>query len=142
MRMTSSVLVGGFVVTMMLVTLGCGSAKQAEQSLSNVSGKVLLSHGRPLTGGRIFLRPEGGIRRGIAAEISEDGSFTLESSEGDAPVLPGKYEVYVVFGNDPGDQKLRRKVPRKYQKISDADTDLFVQINGDDDDLMVKLGKS
>ena len=142
MRISGSVLVSGFVAAMMMVTLGCGSAKKGEQSLSNVSGKVLLSRGRPLTGGRIFLRPEGGIRQGIAAEIGEDGSFTLNNGEGGAPVLPGTYEVYVIFGNDPSDQKLRRIVPRKYQKISDADTDLFVQIKGDNDDLMVKLGKS
>ena len=142
MRISGSVLGSGFVAAMMMVTLGCGSAKQGEQSLSNVRGKVLLPYGRPLTGGRIFLQPEGGIRRGIAAKIADDGTFTLDNSEADAPVLPGNYEVYVIFGNGLSDQKLRRKVPRKYQKISDADTDLFVQIKGDNDDLMVKLRKS
>jgi hypothetical protein len=102
-----------------------------------VSGKVQLPNGSPLTGGTLVLRPEAGVF-GATAQIKADGSFTLQDG-GDESVVPGKYQVFVRVA-DPAQTELRKQVPGKYQESSeDVDSDVVVEITGSTQDLIIKL---
>ena len=127
------------IVSVVLAT-GCGSSGPVVEALDEVSGKVLLPHGKPLTAGTLVLRPAGGLSRPVTAEINQDGTFVLAGGAGEAPVLPGAYEVYLVFDDSPQQRKLQRVVPTKYRKLNDEDSDLSVTLDeGAARDILVKL---
>jgi hypothetical protein len=132
---------GGLVV-LVVGLLGCAKASPSVQGLREVSGKVLLSRGMPLKGGRIVLRPAGGLRPAVSAEINPDGSFTIDGVSENKPVVPGEYQVFVVFGKDPKHRGLKSQVPKKYQSVSEDESDHFVTIDEDASDLVVKLKRS
>lgn len=119
--------------------VGCGGTQPVVTGIPEVEGKVLSPQGSPLKGGTLVLRPKGGIRRAISADIETDGTFIIDGSNGNSAVLPGDYEVYVVVGDDPQTRKLRRQIPVKYQKLSDEDSDLLVSIDDSGKKLVVKL---
>ncbi len=129
------------VVAFVCVSLhsGCGSTTPVVQSLDEVTGKVLLPQGVALKGGKLVLRPAGGLRRPVAADIQQDGTFVLDSSAEKAPVLPGTYDVYLVFDDTPQGRKLQRSVPAKYRKLTDEDSDVSVTLDETPQEVLVRL---
>lgn len=121
---------------------GCGSADTGVKGVSEVSGKVLLAKGMPLRGGRIVLRPAGGLRPAVSADINSDGSFTIDGASERKHVVPGEYQVFVVFGKDPKYRALQSQVPKKYQSVAEDESDHYVTIEEDAKDLLVKLKRS
>lgn len=134
----------GFPVAIVLglAVAGCGSATPAVKLVPEVNGKVLLSKGGPLKGGRIVFRPAGGLRPAVSAEINPDGSFTIDGASERKPIVPGEYQVFVVFGKDPKHRGLKSQVPKKYQSVSEDESDHYVTIDEDANDLVVKLKRS
>jgi hypothetical protein len=128
-----AIIFGGFV--------GCGSTQPAVKGIGKVEGKVLSPSGTPIAGGTLVLRPKGGIRRAVTAEISTNGSFVIEGATGNDSVLPGEYEVYIALDDSPQNQKLSRKIPLKYQRLSDEDSDLSVTLSDNGNELLVKLNR-
>lgn len=104
-----------------------------------VSGKAFLANGSPLTGGMLVLRPVDGIH-GASAKVQKDGAFSLVDPGGKHSVVPGKYQVYVLF-NDPAEQALRSSVNDKYQNTEDGDSDVTVDIESKDDNLVIRLNR-
>ena len=119
--------------------IGCGSTQPETQGLTEVEGRVLSHSGTPIKGGTLVLRPQGGIRRAVTAEIGANGGFVIDGTKMNNGILPGDYEVYIIVGAGPQNQKLRRQVPLKYQRLSDDDSDLLVSLDESGDELLVKL---
>lgn len=134
----------GLVIALACVLLssGCGSTNPVAQSIDGVAGKVLLPHGAALPGGKLVLRPAGGLRQPVVADIQQDGTFVLESSAEKSPVLPGTYDVYLVFDDTPQDRKLQRSVPAKYRKLNDEDSDVSVTLDESPREVIVRLKRS
>jgi len=61
----------GLVIALagVLLSSGCGSTNPVAQSIDEVAGKVLLPHGAVLPGGKLVLRPAGGLRQPVVADI-------------------------------------------------------------------------
>ena len=80
---------------------GCGSKEvwipDVTEQAYPAKGKVLLSGGSPLKGGRVELIPikEPGL---IAfGEIASDGSFALKTREPNDGAVPGEYKVRIMI---------------------------------------------
>lgn len=131
----------GLLLTLISVAaaVGCSGTQPTVPGIAEVEGKVLSPQGSPLKGGTLVLRPMGGIRRAISAEIETDGTFVIDGSTGNPTVLPGDYEVYVVVSDDPQERKLQQQIPLKYRKLSDEDSDLLVSLDDSGKKLVVKL---
>jgi len=116
--------------------------------VSTVSGKVLLSSGKPLTTGRVMLRPAPGLAkatrkaRRVIAEIGNDGQFKIDSAGIEAPILAGEYKVYIILGNDSRMKSLKKQVPEKYRSMEDDESDLVVNLGEQTDSIVLKLAKS
>jgi hypothetical protein len=121
--------------------VGCGSTQPVVKGIGQVEGKVLSPLGTPIAGGTLVLRPKGGIRRAVTAEISTNGSFVIDGTNVSDGVIPGEYEVYITLEDSPQSQKLRRQIPLKYQRLSDEDSDLLVTLSDDGNKLLVKLNR-
>lgn len=139
MKRCSGVL-GALAVVM--AVFGCGKTPPPVTVVPEVNGKVLLAKGTPLRGGKIVFRPAGGLRPAVSADIHKDGSFTIDGTAHQAPVVPGEYQVFILFGKDPQHKTLRAQVPQKYQRMSDEESDLFVTIAEEAKTLVVTLGRS
>jgi hypothetical protein len=135
----SAMLVGVMIGMVAILATGCGAAATAEPGLAAVSGKVVVSRGVPLKGGRLVLKPVGGLRPAVSAEIRGDGSFAIDGVSQPAAVLPGEYEVYVVFGKSPKEQVLARQVPQRLQSLEDDDSGLVVRIDESAADVVIEL---
>ncbi|XZE51635.1 carboxypeptidase-like regulatory domain-containing protein [Planctomycetaceae bacterium SH139] len=121
-----------------MVTAGCGPGGPLPRPEGvQVSGKVLSSRGKPLSGGTLILRPEAGLF-GATAIIQSDGSFTLRNSSGSQEVVPGRYQVFVTFPN-PDHQALIKTVNERYQQSEDGNSDVFVDIQQATSDLTIEL---
>jgi len=132
-------LVGRFAVLALLLATGCRPGPLAKHEGVQVSGKVLLPGGSPLTGGTLVLRPVGGIH-GASAQIGNDGSFELVDPQGNKSVAPGQYQVYVRVANP--DQKAGRvAVNQRYQNTEDGDSDVVVDIQRSQSDLVIRLNQ-
>ena len=125
-----------------LVLSGCGSSAPEIPSVQGVEGKVLLPQGKPLSGGKLMLRREGGLNRPLIAEINKDGTFKIDDNNPDCPVLEGDYEVYLIFQHTLEERKLARYVPEKYRDLSDEDSDLKVTLNNANKNILVKLKRT
>lgn len=117
---------------------GCTGKAPAKPKGVEVRGKVVLAGGAPLSGGMLVLRPVDGIH-GATAQIQKDGAFSLVDPAGAPSVVPGRYQVYVVF-NGAGQNALRRLVNERYQNTEDGDSDVVVDIADGAPDLIIKLG--
>lgn len=121
-----------------LVLVGC-NGRPAKPELVQISGKLLLPSGSPVTGGVLILRPENGVF-GATAKIQPDGSFTLEDT-GNQGVVPGKYQVFVRF-SDADPVPIQRVVNERYQQSSeDGDSDVIVDIQSNNDNLEIRLNR-
>ncbi len=125
---------GGLLILLMA---GCTVSPPAPPEGVEVSGKILLPNGSPLTGGTLVLRPEGGLH-GATAQIQSDGSFTLMDTHGRKAVVPGKYQVFVRLG-DATKASLRSQVNSRYQNTEDGDSDVVVDIQAATSNLTIQL---
>lgn len=132
-RVTSRLL----AVLLSSVAVGCSSALPAKPEGVEVRGTVQLPGGSPLAGGTLLLRPVDGVY-GATAQIQKDGSFVLQDPDGNKSVVPGKYLVYVLF-NNPDHNALRSKVNPRYQNSEDGDSDMVVNIQQTQSDLVIRL---
>jgi hypothetical protein len=137
MQHRQTVLIRRWILLFLLVTTGCGTQSQPKPDGVQVSGKVLLPNGSPLTGGTLVLRPEAGLY-GATALIQKDGSFELVDPQGEKSVVPGKYLVYVRF-NSPEQKALGVAVNPRYQNSEDGDSDIAVDIPAAQRDLIIRL---
>lgn len=127
---------------MTLLLSGCGSATPEIPSIQGVKGKVLLPQGKPLSGGKLMLKREGGLNKPLIAEINTDGTFKIDDNNPNCPVLEGNYEVYLIFQHTLEERKLARYVPEKYKDLADEDSDLKVTLDDANKNILVKLKKS
>jgi hypothetical protein len=102
-----------------------------------ISGKVQLPSGAPVTGGVLTLRPAQGIH-GATAQIQPDGSFTLLNQAGTKSIVPGKYTAFIRF-NDPSQKNLQSAIGKRYQNTEDGDSDIEVDIQAAKSDLLIKF---
>lgn len=125
------------VILFCMFLAGCSSGPISTPERVSVSGKILLPNGNPLTGGTLVLRPESGLF-GATGMIQPDGTFVLQDS-GKQDVVPGKYQVFVRFG-DSELATFKSSVKEIYwQSSDDADSDVAVDIQGPTDDLVIQL---
>lgn len=125
-------------VLSLFAMLGCSpSGPLPRPEGVQVSGKILMPNGSPLTAGTLILRPEAGIY-GATAIIQDDGSFTLLDTSGTPDIVTGKYQVFVSFPN-PSDASLAKSVNKRYQESDDGDSDVFVDLQQPTDELVIKL---
>ena len=131
------------IITLLVVLflIGCSSSVPEVPTIEVVQGKVLLPQGKPLKGGRLMLRREGGLNKPLIANIDEDGTFEM-NDDPSCPVLEGNYDVYLIFNHTPEERKLARYVPEKYRDLGDEDSDLRVALRNDNEKIIVKLKKS
>lgn len=138
--------VGMFLVTALVS--GCSESTVNVPEVSTVSGKVLLSSGKPLTTGRVMLRPAPSLAkatrkaRRVIAEIGNDGQFKIDSAGIESPILAGEYKVYIILGNDSRMKSLKKQVPEKYRSMEDDESDLVVNLGEQTDSIVLKLAKS
>lgn len=141
-------------LTAMLVSVvccilsGCGTSSLGDlPKVSQMQGKVLLPTGKPLTGGKLVLRPKVRGSQGASAmstDINKDGTFTIQS-QGDegGNLVATEYKVFISLNGDPKNRGLKRVVPQKYQDVSEEDfeTDLFVNLAEQADGIVLKMTK-
>jgi len=123
---------------------GCGTGNSNLPTITAVNGKVLLSSGKPIPGGKLVLCPAAELQPGgrrLSADLDKDGSFSIEGGE-ETTIVAGKYKVFVVVTGNPKLRSLRKRIPEKYQSISDDESDLFVELADGGEELVVKLAKS
>ena len=115
------------------VSTGCGSSSlDGAKEVPEVNGTVLLPTGRPLKGGKILLRPCGGVRtqENCRQILSTDGTFLFGQTIKNRKLSPTDYKVFISLNTDPSIEGLKGLVPEKYQDVSEDDfeTDLFVNL--------------
>ena len=81
------------VAIFLVAFVGCGSTQPDTRGLTEVEGRVLSHSGAPIKGGTLVLRPQGGIRRAITAEIGANGGFVIDGTKINNGILPGDYEA-------------------------------------------------
>ena len=128
------------------LSTGCGSSSlDGAKEVPEVNGTVLLPTGTPLKGGKILLRPCGGVRnaRKLSGDINTDGSFSIRSNDKDQTIIASDYKVFISLNTDPKHRGLKRLVPKKYQDVSEDDfeTDLFVNLAEQADGIVLKMTK-
>jgi hypothetical protein len=75
---------------------GCGSSDApARVDVFEVQGKVLLSDGKPLSGGSIFFVPVKDSLIIPNGKINQDGTFSLSTGDSGAGAPPGEYKVRI-----------------------------------------------
>lgn len=141
-----------FINTAMLaafsLVLGCGTAAPGLPLVPSVTGKVVLANGKPLPVGKIVLEPTSELRQAVrtakrfSADVKKDGTFTIAAGDEASPILAGEYKVFVVIGHDPRLKGIKKQVPEKYQSISEDDSDLYVDLAQQSQDVVVKLKSS
>ena len=126
-----------FSSAIVLPLVGCKRSSITADGIE-VSGRVLLPNQQPLGGGILILRPEEGVF-GATAEIQSDGTCTLKDSLGQPNVVPGKYQVFVRFGQA-APESLRKSVNQRYQESSeDVDSDVVIDISDSGQELVIQL---
>lgn len=116
---TTATLAGLFCLPVICtaVLAGCNGGGDA----ATVSGKVLVD-GAPLTSGRVIAANDAGNT--VGGDIQSDGTFRLETRNGDGGIPPGAYRVTVTAydgtasAQDP-EAPMKSLIPLKY---SDATT--------------------
>jgi hypothetical protein len=129
-----------FVTVPLLATIlfGCGPGGPPPRPEGvAVSGKILAAGGSPLSGGTLILMPESGSY-GATALIQSDGTFTLRDTADNQDIIPGKYQVFVIFPSS-AHSALKRSVNKRYQETEDGDSDVFVNIKESTEDLVIRL---
>ena len=127
------------VVMLLLVGTGCsGGGPPSKPPTIEASGKILSPSGSPLGGGLLILRPVEGLY-GASAPIQANGSFDLVDQEGKKSVVPGKYFVYVRVNAD--QKAILAQVPAKYHNTEDGNSDVQVDIQKTQSDLVIRLKK-
>ena len=150
MKMFSSVNTKVIFLVMLLgplgwVNAGCGtSSSEALKEVSEVRGTILLPTGRPLKGGKLILRPFGGVRgvKRLSADINEDGTFIIRPDDEKTKIIATNYKVFVAL-NDPKFRSLKRQVPEKYLDVSEDEfeTDLFMNLDEQASSVVLKMTK-
>ena len=123
------------------VNAGCGtSSSEALKEVSEVSGTILLPTGRPLKGGKLMLRPFGGVRgvKRLSADINEDGTFIIRPDDEKTKIIATKYKVFVGL-NEPKLRILKNQVPEKY--LDEFETDLFMNLDEQASSVVLKMTK-
>jgi hypothetical protein len=121
----------------LIAVVGCGDPAPNIPAGVEVSGKVQLPSGSPVTGGVLTLRPVQGIH-GASAPIQPDGSFTLQNQAGTKTIAPGKYKAFIRF-NDPSHKALQAAIGQRYQNTEDGESDIEVDIQTAKNDLLIKF---
>ena len=129
--------------------MGCGTSgsevRKDAKEVSEVSGKVLLPTGRPLKGGRLILRPFGGVKNATRfyADIDGEGTFTAKSDGAKQKIVATTYKVFISLGGDLKNRLLEKVVPEKYLDVreDDYETDLFVNFNEQTSGIVLKMTK-
>ena len=124
-------------MTCLIALLGCGNPAPNIPTGVEVSGKVQLPSGAPVTGGTLILRPEQGVH-GASAQVQPDGAFSLQNQAGTKAIAPGKYRVYIRF-NDPSHKALAAAINKRYQDTEDGDSDIAVEVQAARSDLVIKM---
>ncbi|HBU38426.1 MAG TPA: hypothetical protein DEB70_11560 [Planctomycetaceae bacterium] len=136
------IIVGGILC---FLSTGCGSSQLGSVAeVSEVNGTVLLPTGRPLKGGKLVLRPNGGAIRGarpMSVDINKDGTFLIQSTSKESKIVAAEYKVFINVSSDPRLRGLRSQVPQKYQDIGEDETDLFVNLAEQADGIVLKMTK-
>lgn len=116
-------LTGGFtglIVAGCALLAGCGSGPTADTlpvlKVYDVTGKVLLPDGKPLTGGWIYFVPKAGdLPITPSGVIGPDGTFSLATGGSGEGVPVGEYKLRIETVEAPTDRKNRKPiVPRRY----------------------------
>ena len=128
------------------VSMGCGGSPSSDvKEVPEVSGTVLLPTGQPLKGGEILLYPVGGVQGAsrLSTDVNEDGTFSLKSDGKKQKIIASKYKVFIRLSGDPNSRSLERVVPEKYLDFREDDfsTDLFVNLNEQTSDIVLKMTK-
>jgi hypothetical protein len=111
-------LLAGFAGLLLASTAGCGSSSSLPSlAVYEVTGKVVLADGKPLSGGFISFVPKGDLPITPSAEIGADGTFSLVTGGSGSGAPPGEYKVRVESPRlqqvDPRSRK-RPLIPAKY----------------------------
>jgi hypothetical protein len=96
---------------------GCSDPNVATASIGKtypVSGKVVLSNGKPLTAGRVVLVPEELTGAPSSGEITTDGQFHLTTKSPGDGAVPGRYRVRVEPGPSSDRKPKKPPFPAKY----------------------------
>lgn len=126
---------GGFVVILVLFSLGCGGGGYDGPKLYPVTGK-LTKGGAPLPGINISLIAADPASKAPAlfAVTGDDGSFTIRTSTGFPGAPVGAYKVLIVapppeidYRTQKGPPKKSKVIPEKYGTASSTDKVLDVK---------------
>ena len=114
---------GGFVMVVCAGLAGCrGSDSLPVLPVYEVKGKVLLSNGKPLSGGWISFVPKSDLPVTPSAAIGSDGTFSLETGGSGHGAPAGEYKVRVEAPQLRTAASTSRKKPLVPVKYSDEDS--------------------
>ncbi len=134
---------GLLIACLALAATGCGeTAKQYSGPVSQVTGKVLLASGKPLTSGRIIFLPQESGGMPATGDIGSDGGFTLKSPDGRDGAGPGTYKVRIEPAAELRAKKGKTAPPLPFPAIytdEDGDTGLTATVKGEPTQVEFKL---
>jgi len=109
--------------------LGCGGGGPQN---TQVSGRVEVEGGIPLSEGKLILIPEDPApgQKPAGATIGADGSFEAYAATGGSGIPPGKYKVMVSFPSGMTGPHPLRKTFKKYTKLETTPLALDVPAAG------------
>ncbi len=119
-----------------LMFSACGGRPQpAEFKKQEVTGKILLAGGKPLTKGRVVLLPKQEPLLPLYGKLQPDGTFTLSAGGLGTGVSHGEFQVCLEpEGYFPGSKNVPRGLPYP-AKYLDHDNGLNVTISPDTTEL-------
>jgi len=119
----------------MFSACGGGGPQPAEFKKQEVTGKILLADGKPLTKGRVVLLPKQEPLLPLYGKLKPDGTFTLSAGGLGAGVSHGEFQVSLEpDGYFPGSKNVPRGLPYP-PKYLDRDNGLNVTISPDTKEL-------
>ena len=83
------------IAALLAALAGCHSDKLPSLTVYEVTGKVLLPNGKPLTTGWVYFVPKSDLSVTPSAQISTDGTFSLDTGGSGQGAPPGEYKVRI-----------------------------------------------
>lgn len=117
------------------VVLGCSRSEPSIPPTHPVKGQVVLSNGKPLSGGRITFVPKDVRTPPASGAIGPDGNFRLTTKEEGDGAVAGEYKVRIEPASASGDRRRgpRLKFPVKY--VDEDSSGLLVTVRAETNQL-------
>jgi hypothetical protein len=109
-----------------LTCLGIASCSSGPKTYP-VKGRVILDHGKPLSGGTVLFQSVANPEIKASGELDADGTFELGSSLGTMGTVAGEHQILILPLESEDAQVSRRGIPLRYKRFESSGLRFAVQ---------------